>query len=133
MSHIYALYVCLYARLVCMQGPVPGPISNHRLLKKDGITPKEGLEMAQSYRGVNKQVWTDRQTDRQPDRERQTETDRQTDKTQNTHTHTHYISTRYAIHDMLYTICYIVYTLYYILYSIYYILYTVDYTLYTIC
>jgi hypothetical protein len=40
------------------QGPVPGPISNHRLLKNDGITPREGLEKGQSYRGVNKQVWT---------------------------------------------------------------------------
>jgi hypothetical protein len=40
------------------QGPVPGLISNHRLLKKDGITPREGLEKGQSYRGVNKQVWT---------------------------------------------------------------------------
>lgn len=40
------------------QGPIPGPITNERLLKEDGVTPKEGLERGQSYRGVNKEVWS---------------------------------------------------------------------------
>ncbi len=48
-----------------MQGPIPGPISNQRLVLEDGVTAKqEGLEKGHDYRGVNHHVRTKLKNDK---------------------------------------------------------------------